>query len=109
MDLLGSSIEKFQETETPKKIPYVSGNRKPKKASDISGNGTFQSTPKKFIILQETEVPKKFLIFSQKKDFRLFWETETSKKSFIFQETELSYIPGSNLQNLKIKKFLYFF
>ena len=106
MDLLGSSIKKFQETETPKKTPYISGNRKPKKASDISGNGTFQFTPRKFIILQETEVPKKFLIFSQKKDFLLFWETETSKKSFIFQETELSYIPGGNL---KIKNFLYFF
>ena len=35
---------------------------------------------------------KKFLIFSQKKAFLIFWETETPKKKFTFQETELSYI-----------------
>ena len=38
---------------------------------------------------------KKFLIFSQKKDFLIFQEMETSKKSLIFQETELSYILGN--------------
>ena len=32
---------------------------------------------------------KKFLIFSQKKAFLIFWDTETPKKFFIFQETEL--------------------
>ena len=66
MELLGSNIKKIQETETPKKIIYISGNRNPKKASYILGDGTFQSTPRKFLILQKTEPPKKFLIFSQK-------------------------------------------
>ena len=26
MELFSSNVEKFQETETPKKIPYISGN-----------------------------------------------------------------------------------
>ena len=38
---------------------------------------------------------KKFLIFSQKKDFLIFRETETPKKFLIFQERELSYISGN--------------
>ena len=42
IELVGSNIKKFQETETPKK----------------------------FLILQETKTPKKFLIFSQKKAAR---------------------------------------
>ena len=85
MELLSSNNKKFQETEASKKIPYISGNRNLKKDSYISENGTFQSTP------------KKFLIFSQKKAFLIFPETETSKNFFIFQETELSYISGGNL------------
>ena len=32
--------------------------------------------PRKFLILQETETPKIFFIFSQKKGFLLFQETE---------------------------------
>ena len=42
MELLSSCIKKIQETETPKKKPYISGNGNPKKASYIPGNGTFQ-------------------------------------------------------------------
>ena len=30
MDFLGSNIKKFKETETPKKIPYISENGSPK-------------------------------------------------------------------------------
>ena len=44
----------------------------------------------KFLILHETEAPKKLLIFSQKKAFLTFRETETLKKLLIFQETETS-------------------
>ena len=51
MELLGSNIKKFQETDF--------------QASNISGNGTFQFSPGKFLILQETETPKKLLIFFQ--------------------------------------------
>ena len=40
MELSSSNAEKNQETETPKKIPYSSRSRNPKKASYISGNGT---------------------------------------------------------------------
>ena len=47
---------------------------------------------------------KKFLIYSRKKVFLLFWETETPKKLFIFQETELSYISGSNFPSSKNEK-----
>ena len=81
-------------------IPYISGSGSPKKASYISGNGTFQYTPRKFLIFHETEAPKKLLIFSQKKAVLILQETETPKKSFHFRkrnflilpETELSYI-----------------
>ena len=65
MDFLGSNIAKFKETETLKKIPYISENRSPKQASYISGNRTFQSTPREFLILQETETSKKFFIFQE--------------------------------------------
>ena len=65
IELLSSSIRKIQKTETPKKIPFISGNGNPKKASYISGNVTFQSThqnisgngnPEKILILPETEL-----------------------------------------------------
>ena len=42
MESLSSNIKKIQETETPKKIPYISKNGNPKKASYIPGKGTFQ-------------------------------------------------------------------
>ena len=50
------------------------------------------------------ETPKKCLIFSQKKAFLIFSETEIPKKFFIFQETELSYISGSNFPSTKNEK-----
>ena len=40
---------------------------------------------------------KKFLIFSQKKAFLIFWETESPKKPFILQETKFSYISGNQI------------
>ena len=64
MELFSSDIKRFQETKTPKKFFYISVNEIPKKACYTSGNGTFQSTPRKFFILQETKALKKFLIFS---------------------------------------------
>ena len=50
-------LEKIKKP-TPKKIPYISGNGNLKKASYNSRNGTFQSTPRKFLILQETKTPE---------------------------------------------------
>ena len=47
---------------------------------------------------------KKFLTFSQKKDFLIIRKTVSPKKFLIFQETELSYI----LENGNPKKLLIF-
>ena len=63
MELLSSSIKKIQETETPKKIPFISGNGNSRKVFYISGNRTFQFATKKIFIFQETETPKKSLYF----------------------------------------------
>ena len=71
-------------------------------------------------MLQETEKPRKFLIFSQKKDFLIFQETKTPKRFFIFQEMKLSYISRNGnpkkpfifrrmeLPSQKLKKFVIF-
>ena len=83
------------------------------------------SNIKEFLILKETETPKKFHVFSQKKAVLIFRETETLKKLLIFQKVTLParkmkkllyfrewkffYISGGNLKSLKIKNFLYFF
>ena len=50
---------------------------------------------------------KNFLIFSQKKAFLIFRENETPKIFFIFQETELSYVSGSNFPCSKNEKTSY--
>ena len=71
-------------------------------------------------MLQETEKPRKFLIFSQKKDFLIFQETKTPKRFFRFQEMKLSYISRNGnpkkpfifqrmeLPSQKLKKFVIF-
>ena len=71
-------------------------------------------------MLQETEKPRKFLIFSQKKDFLIFQEMKTPKRFFIFQEMKLSYISRNGnpkkpfifqrmeLPSQKLKKFVIF-
>ena len=64
-------LKKFQETETLKKASY------------ISGNGTFQSTLRKCLIFKETETPKKFLIFSQRKLF-LYLGNGNHEKCFLY-------------------------
>ena len=51
MELFSANIKRSQKTETPKKIPYISGSGNPKKASYTSINRTFQSTPRKYLIL----------------------------------------------------------
>ena len=47
---------------------------------------------------------KKFLIFSQKKDFLIFRVMETAKKFFIFQKTEHSHISGNKFPSAKNEK-----
>ena len=63
-----------------------------------------KSTPREFLVLLETENPKKKFIFFQKKAFFIFRGTETPKKFFIFQETQLSYISGNPKQLSETKK-----
>ena len=100
MELSSSNIKKFlifsyisgNGTPPPKKIPYISGSGNPKKASYISGNENLHCSAqaRKFLIIQETETPKKTSLFSHKKASFIFRETETPTKLLIFQETELS-------------------
>ena len=44
-----------------------------------------------FFMLQETETPNKFLIFSPKKALLIFRKRKPRKKFLVFQETKLSY------------------
>ena len=99
MNFLSSNIKKCQETETPKKFPYILGSGNPKKASYILGNVTFQSIPRKFLIFQATETPQKLFIFQEteapekflyfrERNFLMLQETELSHTS----ETEICYI-----------------
>ena len=67
MELSDSNIKKiliFRKTKPPKKIPYISGNGK----------------PKRLLIFRKMELcnskTKKFLTFSQKKAFLTFPEME---------------------------------
>ena len=56
----------------------------------FSRNGTFQSTPRKFLIFQETETPKKNFIFQ---------ETETPKKSLYFRKRNILIFRERYIQN----------
>ena len=72
-----------------KKNPYNLGNGNPKKASHILGNGVFQSTPRKYLILQEMET------------------SPPQKKTYIFSQESISCISGTPKKVLYIS-FLYF-
>ena len=66
------------------------------------------SNIKKYPIFPETETPKKFLIFSQKKAFLTLQETETLKKFFYFREQNFL-IFQEELPKPQKPKFLIFF
>ena len=83
MELFSSNIKKFQEMETTKKTPYISGNGNPKKTSFISENGTFQSYASGNI------GPKKIPYVFSKERFFYISENGNPGKIVIFQETEL--------------------
>ena len=58
----------------------------------MPGSETFQSTPRKFIVLQETKPPKKIFIYFLKRKLFLFSgngnpETETLKSFLYFRRT----------------------
>ena len=69
---------------------------------------------KKFLYFRKQNPRKKFLYIFSKKAVLIFEKTESPEKFVIFQETELSYISGSNFPSQKNKKhslwknFLYF-
>ena len=65
MELLGSNIKKFQEMETPKKNPYISGIGNPKKAS--------------YFWEMEQSTPKNFLYFLKRKLLLYFWKRKPPK------------------------------
>ena len=54
-NFLALILKDLQETETPKKNTDIPGNGNPKKKAYTLGNGTFQSTLRKYLIFQETE------------------------------------------------------
>ena len=90
--------------EIPKKLPYISGNRNPKKllifwemrlSSPSSKNNNKKNHPEKISYT---------LIFSQKNAVPIFHETETPKKFFILQER--NFLKFQETETLK--NFLYF-
>ena len=98
-------LKSFRKRKPPtKKISSISGGGNPKNASHISGNGVFQSTPRKFLIFQEKKKTQKCLIFPQKKAFLIF--RETGKIKFpIFQEL---FFGAPKVKETTLKIFLIF-
>ena len=87
--LLVLILKNIQELETLKKIPYISGNRNLKKASQILGNETFQFIPKNFLIPQGKKTLKKI--------------------SYIFSKERFSYISrNENPKTKTLKSFFHF-
>ena len=108
MELNGSNIKKFQETETPKKIPYISGNGNHTKAFYLLGNTTFQTRLEKISYTSVNRNPKKISYIFLKESCSYAPE-ETPKKFLMFQETELSYIFPEELPKLQKTKFIILF
>ena len=90
MELLGSNIKKFQETETPKKILYISGNGNPEKSFLSFGKWNFSVRPEKISYISGNKNPEKISYIFLKESFSYISGNETPKKFFMFQETELS-------------------
>ena len=67
MEPLSSNIKKIQEAETPKKIPYISGKGKGKKASYISGNEPLSPPRENFLYFRTQKHRKKYLYFKKQK------------------------------------------
>ena len=139
MKSFGSNIKNFLifwEVEIPKNNLHISGNGNPKKLlifwkmelfSPNSKNKKIQSgrtyyalissySQKNCLIFQETKAPKKFVIFSQKKAFLIFWEMEPRKNSLclrkwsflILKEVTIQETDIAGFSNSKLQKILFF-
>ena len=83
----------FPKKSRSEKFSYFSGNGtpnpQPPKNSLYFRKMEFSSSLRgNFLILQETETPRKLFIFSQKEAFLIFEETETPKKKFYISVNE---------------------
>ena len=93
MELFGFSIKKFLILYETAELSYIPGN----------GN------PKKFLIFQETETPKKSSYIFLKESCSYISGNGNPEKFLLFQETELSYISGKRtFLNFRKRKFLIF-
>ena len=113
MKLSGSNIKKISYIflyfgkQEPEKISFIlrSGNHKQLLKLQVRKPLNTSSKNKKSSYIFLYFGKWNFLIFSQKKDFLIFWEIESPQKFLVFQETKLFYISRSNFLSLKnIKK-----
>ena len=85
-----SNIKKFQELETPPKIPYIPGNRNPIKAFIIWEMKLFSPPQEKFLYFRKQKNRKKIINFSKEsfsyisENFFIFQEAETLKNFLCF-------------------------
>ena len=74
--------------ETPKQIPYITGNGNPKKLLILQEMKLFSPPQENFFYFRKREPRKKFLYSLKRKLFLYFWKREprNSEKLLIFQE-----------------------
>ena len=109
MQFLSSNIKKTQETENPKKILCILGNRNPKKASYILGNGTFQPKPQKW----KKPTPKKNFLYFGKWNFLTLRSKNFSyflkRKLFLYSLKKVSHTFQPGPTKTCSEKFSYIF
>ena len=111
MELLVSNIKKFQETETPKKNPYISGNGNPKKSFLYFGEWNFLVRPEKISYISGNKKPEKISYIFLKESFSYISGNGYPEKiiyiagngTFLYFK-KLFYISGSNFPRSKRKK-----
>ena len=106
MELLSSNINKFQETKTPPKSPYISRNGNLKKASYISGNGTIQSTPRKISYTSGNRSPEKISYIFTKERFSYISGNGNPENSLYFRKRNFLIFQERYIQNSGIFKTL---
>ena len=84
--------------ETPKQIPYITGNGNPKKLLILQEMKLFSPPQENFFYFRKREPRKKFLYSLKRKLFLYFWKREPRNSE------KASYISRSNLQSPKNKE-----